>query len=129
MQFCCRFSAVSRHNFAIPAHTLEVVDSINISAFTSFLSSGNLAAYLTVALRNLDCSYARTYAAPVLRHGVRVAAAATASSMCCLVISSALFGAEVLGVHSSTGRQRKNFTSRYVKHLWPSISVPINSSM
>lgn len=45
-----------RTTFIICAHTLEVVNSYKIFG-VHFHSSGNAAAYMTVALCNLDCSY------------------------------------------------------------------------
>lgn len=47
-----------RHTSNIGAHTLQVVESYKYLE-VHFHCSGNPAAYMTVALRNLDCSYDR----------------------------------------------------------------------
>jgi hypothetical protein len=111
-----------QHTFNIGAHTLEVVDSYKYLG-VHFHSSGNPAAYMTVALRSLDCSYAR-----MRRQYCGMACGSNLQLQLrffdALVTSSALSGAELCGVHSSTGRQRKKFASRYVKHLKQLCGLP-----
>ncbi len=71
---------------------------------------------MTVALRSLDCPYAcmrRQYCGMACGSNLQL----QFRFFDALVTSSALFRAELWGVHSSTGRQRQKFASRYVKHL------------
>ncbi len=57
MQFLPPRQCSQRHTFTIGAHTQEVTDSYN--HLNVHFCSGNPPAYMTVALHNLDCSYAR----------------------------------------------------------------------
>ncbi len=99
----------------VPVRTLEVVDSYKHIG-VHFHSTGNSAAYTTVALRSLNCSYARMrrpYCSMACGSNLQL----QLRFFDALVTSSALFRAELWGVHSSTGRQRKQFVPRYVKRI------------
>ncbi len=94
-----------RHTFNIGVHTLEVVYSYKYLG-VHFHSSGKPAAYMTVALRSPDCSYAcmrRQYCGMACSSNLQL----QLRFFDALVTSSGLLGAELWGVHSSTGRQRK----------------------
>ena len=105
-----------RHTFTIGDHTLEVVDNYKYLG-VHFHSSGNPAAYMTAALRNLDCSYAR-----MRRQYCGMACGSNLQLQLRFLdvlsdFQRPFYGAELWDVHSSTGRQRMKFASRYVKHL------------
>ncbi len=78
---------------------------------------------MTVALRNLNCSYTRMrhlYCGMACGRNLQLQLRLFGA----LVTSSALFGAEVWGDRSSTGRQRKKFASLCQAIVWATEQYP-----